>query len=224
MNRPAFLIISQVYVPDPASVGQHVADAAAEMARRGYRVIVYASARGYDDPSQRYPSSELRDGVEVRRLPLSSFGKSSIVVRLVAQWIFLAQAIVRGVLTQNLVGLMVSTSPPFCGVAGVAIGLVRRCKVNYWVMDLNPDQMIALGRITERSLPARVFRAFNRAILRRADDVIVLDRFMAERVNKTADVASKLSIMPPWPHCQRNSTPAKPRRSFSQASSRPTSY
>jgi glycosyltransferase involved in cell wall biosynthesis len=82
----------------------------------------------------------------------------------------------------------------------VVIGLFRRCKVVYWVMDLNPDQMIALGLITERSLRARVFRAFNRAILRRADDVVVLDRFMAERVLKLADVGTKMSVMPPWPH------------------------
>ncbi len=66
----SFLIISQVYVPDPASVGQHIADAAAEMARRGYRVIVYASARGYDDPSKVYPRRETLNGVDVRRLPL----------------------------------------------------------------------------------------------------------------------------------------------------------
>lgn len=50
-----FLIVSPVYVPDLASVGQHIADAAAEMARRGYRVAVYASARGHDDPSKVYP-------------------------------------------------------------------------------------------------------------------------------------------------------------------------
>lgn len=133
MAKPTFLIISQVYVPDPASVGQHVADAAAEMARRGYRVIVYASARGYDDPSKVYPSREIKDGVEIRRLALSSFGKGSIAVRLLAQWIFLLQATVRGLLTGGLCGLMVSTSPPFCGVAGVIISKLRGVPVKYWL-------------------------------------------------------------------------------------------
>ena len=104
-TRPTtFLIISQVYVPDPASVGQHVADAAAEMARRGYRVIVYASARGYDDPSTKYPKHQILNGVEVRRLPMSSFGKSSIAVRVIAQSIFLAQALVRALFTRRLGG------------------------------------------------------------------------------------------------------------------------
>lgn len=200
MIKPTFLIISQVYVPDPASVGQHVADAAEEMARRGYRVIVYASARGYDDPSKRYPSRELRNGVEVRRLPLSSFGKGSIKIRLLAQWLFLAQAVARGVLTRRLVGIMVSTSPPFCGLAGVIISVLRGVPLKYWLMDLNPDQMVAMKMLGERSLPVRVFDMFNRWTLRRSSDVVVLDRFMGERVQRKLDVATKTATMPPWPH------------------------
>ena len=78
------LILSQVYVPDPASVGQHMADAATEMARRGYRVVVLAANRGYNDPSMKYPPSEVLDGVEIRRIPLSSFGKGSILMRVLA--------------------------------------------------------------------------------------------------------------------------------------------
>ncbi len=200
---PTFLIISQVYIPDPASVGQHVADAAAEMARRGYRVVVYASARGYDDPSKRYPSRETLHGVDVRRLPLSSLGKSSIAVRLIAQWLFLAQAVLRGLFTRNLVGLMVSTSPPFCGVGGALISLLRRVPMKYWAMDLNPDQMVAMRKITETSLSARVFNLFNRITLRRAADVVALDRFMVPRLDRhlpPGRLERKVHVMPPWPH------------------------
>lgn len=201
MPKPTFLIISQVYVPDPASVGQHIADAAAAIAERGYRVVVYASARGYDDPSKKYPSREMLKGVDVRRLPLSSFGKSSIAVRLLAQTIFLAQAFVRGLFTRNLVGLMVSTSPPFCGYAGAWISRLRGVPVKYWLMDLNPDQMIAMKKITPTSLQARVFDFFNRAILRQSSDIVVMDRFMLERIErKGVAVREKTIAAPPWPH------------------------
>ena len=203
VNRPVFLIVCQVYPPDPTSVGQHVADAAAEMARRGYRVVVLTSARGYDDPAQVYPSREVRDGVEVRRLPLSSFGKSSIAVRLLAQGVFLAQAIARGLCLRRLCGVLVTTSPPFGGVAGAAIGRVRRVPVKYWVMDLNPDQMVAMGLLPARSPLVRVFDRFNRWILRQACDIVVLDRFMCERVCGKLDVRAKTVTMPPWPHEDR---------------------
>lgn len=200
-KKPVFLIISQVYVPDPASVGQHVADAAAEMVRRGYHVVVYASARGYDDPSKRYPSREVLNGVDVRRLPLSSFGKGSIAVRLLAQWLFVLQAMVRGVFLRRVAGMMVSTSPPFCGFAGAVLSRLKGAPVKYWLMDLNPDQMIALGKITPTSMQARVFDWFNRMILRRASDIVMMDRFMLERVKKKGvPVEQKTVISPPWPH------------------------
>jgi len=66
--RPkTLLVLSQVFVPDPASVGQHMADVAFEMARRGHKVLVYASARGYENPSVIYPAHETLQGVEIRR-------------------------------------------------------------------------------------------------------------------------------------------------------------
>jgi len=199
--KPTFLIISQVYVPDPASVGQHIADAAASIVERGYRVVVYASARGYDDPSTRYPSREILKGVEVRRLPFSSFGKSSIAVRLLAQCIFVVQAFVRGLLTRNLVGIMVSTSPPFCGFAGAWLSRLRGVPVKYWLMDLNPDQMIAMRKITPTSMQARIFDFFNRTILRRASQIVVMDRFMLERIEKKGvPVREKTTAAPPWAH------------------------
>lgn len=198
--KPAFLIVSQVYVPDPAAVGQHVAEAAAEMARRGFRTIVYTSARGYDDPSMRYLARELRDGVEICRLPLSSFGKSSITVRLLAQALFLIQATLRGLFTPGLCGVMVSTSPPFCGAAGVVIGKLRRVPLKYWLMDLNPDQMVAMKMLREGALPVRIFDALNRAVWRQAADIVVMDRFMRERVLRKLDVANKIHTLPPWPH------------------------
>ncbi|MBA3521595.1 MAG: glycosyltransferase family 4 protein, partial [Gemmatimonadales bacterium] len=72
--------------------------------------------------------------------------------------------------------------------------------IKYWVMDLNPDQLVALGIVTESSMVARIFDRLNRMILRRAADVVVLDRFMAERVNRKLDVSAKLTVIPPWPH------------------------
>lgn len=199
-NRPTLLIISQVYVPDPAAVGQHTADAAAEMVRRGWRVIVYTANRGYEDPSVKYPLREVIDGVEVRRLPLSSFGKKSIPLRVIGGILFLLQAVCRGVMARNLSCVLVSTSPPMCAAAALIIGAIRRVSIKYWVMDLNPDQLVALGWASETSPAVIMLNIMNRMILRRANDVIALDRFMVRKlISKESTVESKLSVIPPWP-------------------------
>lgn len=206
-DAPRLLIISQVYVPDPAAVGQYIADAAAELAGRGLRVRVITSRRGYDDPSKKYPARETADGVEIIRLPLSSLGKATLLHRLVGQLAFLVQAILWGLFTPGLRGILVSTSPPMAAIAALAIRLFRRTPITYWVMDLNPDQVIATGVMKPTSLPVRALDWLNRRILNNAAQVVALDRFMADRLRakleaspkKLAALETKLHTIPPWP-------------------------
>jgi len=194
-----FAFITQVYPPDPAAVGQHLADAAEELVRRGHHVTVHTSATGYDDPSARYPRLETLRGVDVRRIPFSSFGKSSIAVRIAGGIAFVAQAVARVLPRRRLDAVVVSTSPPMASLGALTLGAVRRAKVKYWVMDINPDQIVALGMAEPDSLSVKGFDWLNRRMLHRADDIIVLDRFMAERVNRKAAVREKVTVLPPWP-------------------------
>lgn len=203
-RRPkTLLVISQTFVPDPASVGQHMADVAVEMARRGHRVKVYASNRGYEDPSLKYAPRENLHGADVRRLPLSSFGKKSILTRVIGTASFMAQCFFAALLTPRLGGIFFSTSPPLVGVVACTVGLLRRVPVAYWAMDLNPDQLIALGKVKPTDFTARLLEAVNRFILRRSNLVVALDRFMADRLRSRGVPDSKMLVQPPWPHDQQ---------------------
>lgn len=201
-----FLILSQVYPPDPASVGQHMHDAAAQLARRGWRVKVITSDRGYDDPTIRYDRFEVRDGVEVYRRPWSSFGKKSIPIRALAMGIFMLHCLWAGLTTRRLAAILVSTSPPMCGFAAAVAHSVRRVPLKYWVMDLNPDQMIELGKMRADSFAAKMLNTLQRFVLRRSHHVIPLDRFMADRLlrklppGEREQLKQRMTIMPPWPH------------------------
>ena len=196
----AVLILSQVYVPDPASVGQHMSQAAAELVRRGRRVVVLTSARGYNDPTIKYPARETIDGVDVIRLPLSSFGKANLVIRALAAGLFMVQAMFRGLFVKKLDKIIVSTSPPMCIIAALFITALRRkVKVCFWVMDINPEQLVSIGKVKEGSITARFLNGLNRAMLKKADSVVVLDRYMAETMRRKHDPGEKMLTMPPWP-------------------------
>ena len=204
-----FLIITQVFTPDPAAVGQYFDEAAQAIAGTGAKVTVLTANRGYDNPNARFTAKEDRDGINIRRLPLSSFGKASIQVRIFAQLSFLIQSILRGLFTPKLTDLLVSTSPPMAAITAVVIGFFRpKLKVHYWVMDINPDQAVILGAFGPRHPLVLALDWLNRRILKRANSVIALDRFMAARMAaklqqpKTVNeqpVANKLTILPPWP-------------------------
>ena len=199
-QHQTIVVVSQVYVPDPTSVGQHVADAAAELAARGYKVIVFTSDRGFDDPSVRYLPNERINGVDIRRLPFSSFGKRSILIRLLGGVLFLAQVIVRALFVRHVDTVLVSTSPPMAGLAGVVLATLRRARLVYWVMDLNPDQAVALGVVEPHSRSVRMYDWMNRVILGRANAVVALDRLMAARIAVKRDIGERMHILPPWPH------------------------
>src|SRR4051794_7257824 len=120
-TRKMLLIFSQTFVPDPASVGQHMTDVAAEMARRGYAVRVYASSRGYENPKVLYPRRETLRGMDIRRLAYPAFGKKNLLLRALGSIAFLIQCSWFALFTPNVAGIFFSTSPPMMGfVAAVA--------------------------------------------------------------------------------------------------------
>jgi hypothetical protein len=199
-NKRTILFLTQVFPPDPASVGQHMADAAQEVASRGYRVVVVTARRGYEDPSARYPAREVLGGVEIIRVPLASFGKGSIARRIVGAAGFLAQAFWRGLWIGDLKGIVFTTSPPLAGLAALGLGWVRRAPLVFWVMDVNPDQFVVLHPDQARSFKVWALAALNRRALKAPAVVVALDPFMAERLRARAPTMRRLEIMPPWPH------------------------
>ena len=198
-RRKSLVILSQTFVPDPAAVGQYMTEVAVAMARRGHRVRAYASARGYEDASRRYPLREDLDGVDVRRLDFASFGKRHLALRVLGTASFMAQVFFRVMTERNLGGIFFSTSPPLVGFVAAIAGWLRGVPVAYWAMDLNPDQLIALGKLKATDPAARLLEAVNRFILRRSKLVVALDRFMADRLKRRADLDGKLLVVPPWP-------------------------
>jgi len=198
-QRRTILILSQTYNPDPAAVGQYMHDAAAELVRRGHRVIVYASSRGYDDPTKRYPRRETRDGVTIRRLPLTSFGKGSIKQRLLGGLLFCLLAAMRGLFILRLDAVLVSTSPPMAASAAIFLRAARRTPFVFWAMDINPDQAIRMGKVAPGSAFARAMNRLYRATLRRAAAVVALDHFMAKTLEQKEPVGDRLHVLPPWP-------------------------
>ncbi len=199
-SEPLLLVFSQVFVPDPASVGQHMADVAVTMARRGHRVRVYCSARGFENPSLKYPKRENMEGADVRRLPFSSFGKKNLLTRGMGTLSLWIQFFFIGLFTRNVGGIFFSTSPPFIGLACALISMIKGTPIAYWAMDLNPDQIVVMGKITEKSFTYRILEGINRLILRRSKLIIPLDRFMAERIKRRGVSDEKMLVMPPWPH------------------------
>ena len=193
-----YLILSQVYVPDPAAVGQHLHEVAAALVARGHAVRVVCAARGYDDPTRSYRTRETIDGVSVRRYGLPVFSKSSMPLRLFGSVWAMAALFVLGLFGGRADVVMFSTSPPMVGLLGVMLAVLKRARSIYWAMDLNPDQLIAMGKLTSTSPLTRAIEFVNRRILRASTLTVTLDRFMADRLRSGGRRPRRVMVLPPW--------------------------
>ena len=110
---------------------------------------------------------------------------------------FMIQAFFTALFTPKLAGIFFSTSPPLIGLPMCIAGLIRRVPVVYWAMDLNPDQLIALGKINPVRSPPGCWKASIDSSFG-AKVIVALDRFMADRLTARGVPVAKLLVLPPW--------------------------
>jgi hypothetical protein len=67
-------------------------------------------------------------------------------------------------------------------------------------MDLNPDEAIAAGWLKEKALATRVLQRVLLYSLEQADAVVVLDRFMRDRILAKGIDEHRIKTIPPWAH------------------------
>jgi colanic acid biosynthesis glycosyl transferase WcaI len=192
------LLLNQCFYPDVAATGQYLTDLAVELVKRGDSVTVIASDRGYDDPSKRFSRRETWRGIEIIRIRSLTPVKGKRWRRALNFGSFLISCALRLALLPKFDAVVALTSPPLISFLASLFVQLRGGKLFFWVMDLNPDEAIVAGWLKESSLVARLLEFFLRYSLRRAERVIVLDRFMKQRLLARNIVEQKLIVIPPW--------------------------
>jgi colanic acid biosynthesis glycosyl transferase WcaI len=194
------LILNQAFYPDVVSTAQHAADLAESLVKAGHEVTVLADSRGYDDRTKRFSSSETWRGVRIFRTPSTGLGKSSRWKRAADFASFILSCTLGLVFLPRFDVIVAMTSPPLISLlAALAVPLKAR-KLLFWCMDLNPDEAVAAGWLRQKSLMARVLNGLMLYSMRRADRIVVLDRFMQERVHAKGIAAQNIAVIPPWAH------------------------
>jgi glycosyltransferase involved in cell wall biosynthesis len=194
------LLLNQCFYPDVAATGQYLTDLAVGLSERGHNVTVITGARGYDDPSRRFARRETWRGIEIIRIGSLNPGKETKWRRAVNFASFLLACAFRLLLLQpKCDAVVVLTSPPLISFLGALFVQLKGGKLFYWIMDLNPDEAIAAGWLHSESLVARFLALLLRFSLRSAERVIVLDRFMKQRILDKGIADQRVVVVPPWP-------------------------
>ena len=194
------LLLNQCFYPDVAATAQHLADLAFELAAGGHDVTVIASDRGYDNPANRFPRREIWKGVKIVRIPSVSLGKSSKFRRALNFATFLFICALRLTLLPRFDVVVALTSPPLISVLGSLFVSLKGGRLIFWVMDLNPDEAIAAGWLKEDSFAASALSRLLTSSLRQAERIVVLDRFMKQRIVAKGIPEEKIVTIAPWSH------------------------
>ncbi len=179
------------------STGLIITELAVSLAKRGWVVEVLAlQPMGLVDGriTEPTPRKMVYEGVTVRRPPPFN-------LRTIFRWpffvIYCAWHALRG--AGRFDGLVVTTNPPFVGIVGWLLKLVRRKPYVVIVHDINPDMIIRNKRLRANSPVAWLWERINRIIFREAGANIVLGRDMARIIAaKLQQDHPPMPVIPNW--------------------------
>lgn len=152
------------------------------MVEQGHEVHVLCSRRAYDG-GRRYLEQSSEDGVSVRRLAATGFGRRGFLGK-VADYATFGLSLARGLAqVRPRPDLILSlTTPPYLGLAARLAAKSFRCRHAHWVMDLYPDVLCAHGMLREGGVVYSMLERLTRLQFRDAAAVVALGPVMAERV------------------------------------------
>jgi putative colanic acid biosynthesis glycosyltransferase WcaI len=180
------------------ATAQQLTSLACGLVERGHDVTALTGDRGYDDPSKRFAKRETWNGIKIIRVPSLSIGKSTRWRRTVNFLSFLLACTVKLMLLPRFDCVVGLTSPPLISFIGALFVQISGGKFFFWVMDLNPDEAVAAGWLNPNSLTTRWLDRLLRYSLRHSERVIVLDRFMKQRVMAKGVSAERIAVISPW--------------------------
>jgi colanic acid biosynthesis glycosyl transferase WcaI len=176
------LLLNLYYPPDTSATAKMAATVAEALSAR-HDVTVLCGRPSYD-PSERRPwrlwPTELAGRIGITRVGSTDYPRFKMKRRVLNYLTYVALAIPRSLFLQCDV-VLAMTDPPFEGIVGAIIALLKGKPYIYNIRDMYPDMAVG-GAIVEPGLLARVWERMHRWALRRATRVIVLGEDMRARI------------------------------------------
>jgi colanic acid biosynthesis glycosyl transferase WcaI len=176
------LLLNLYYPPDTSATAKMAATVVEALSAR-HDVTVLCGRPSYD-PTERRPwrlwQTELTGRVRIVRVGSMDYPRFTMKRRVLNYLSYVALAIPRALLIPCDV-VLAMTDPPFEGIVGAIVALLKSKPYVYNIRDMYPDMAVA-GAIVEPGLLARVWERLHRWALRRATRVIVLGEDMRARI------------------------------------------
>jgi colanic acid biosynthesis glycosyl transferase WcaI len=176
------LLLNLYYPPDTSATAKMTATVA-EALSAGHDVTVLCGRPSYD-PTERRPwrlsQTELAGRVKIVRVGSTDYPRFQMKRRVLNYLSYVAMAIPRALFLPCDV-VLAMTDPPFEGIVGAIVAMLKGKPYVYNIRDMYPDMAVG-GAIVRPGLLARIWERLHRWALRRATRVIVLGEDMRARI------------------------------------------
>jgi putative colanic acid biosynthesis glycosyltransferase WcaI len=189
------LLLNLYYPPDTSATAKMAATVAEALSAR-HKVTVLCGRPSYD-PTERRPwrlsQTELAGRVRIARVGSTDYPRFQMKRRVLNYLSYVALAIPRALFLRCDV-VLAMTDPPFEGIVGAIVAMLKGKPYVYNIRDMYPDMAVG-GAIVEPGLLARFWEKLHRWALRRATRVIVLGEDMRARIIAKGVEAARIEIV-----------------------------
>ena len=192
-RRQRLLVLNQYYWPGVEATAQLLTELCEALAQEMDVTVVTGVLHGHEDE----PRHVVHEGVEIVRVPSTSYERSKITARAANYVSYLTNALVTGLRERRPDVVLCMTDPPI--VADVALVVARRFRVPLVVIsqDVFPEIAVQLKRLENRALMS-VLRFFVSLYLRRADHVVAIGDTMRRRLEEKGAPHERIHVIPNW--------------------------
>jgi colanic acid biosynthesis glycosyl transferase WcaI len=177
------ILLLNLYYPPDTSATAKMARTVAEALSNLHKVTVVCGRPSYEPTerrSWRLFQTEQAGLVSVIRVGSTDFPRLDMKKRVLNYLSYVALAIPYALFVPCDV-ILAMTDPPFEGIVGAIVALLKRKPYVYNIRDMYPDMAVG-GSIVEPEMLAKIWEKLHRWALRRAARVIVLGEDMRARI------------------------------------------
>ena len=192
-RKPRLLVLNQYYWPGIEATAQLLTELCEALAEDTEVKVVTGVLHGHEDAPRRV----VQNGVEVVRVPSTSFERSKLGARAANYATYLTSALLRGLRGPRPDVVLCMTDPPI--VADIALLLARRYRVPLVVIsqDVFPEIAVQLNRL-ENPVAKRLLRGLVSLYLRRADRIVAIGDTMRRRLEEKGARPDRVRVIPNW--------------------------
>jgi colanic acid biosynthesis glycosyl transferase WcaI len=193
------VFVNRFYLPDLSATSQMLGGIASALASDGRPVTVVTSRLRYDRGGASLPAAERLDGVEVRRVWSTRFGRDHLAGRAVDYLSFYLSAAITLLFTLRRGQVLVAkTDPPLVAIACAPAAWLRRARRVNWLQDVFPEIAVALDVPVMPGFAIRALRGLrDRACRTAAMNVVLGERMRAHFIGRGVDPA-RITVIPNW--------------------------